>query len=593
MFLLAQRDRLRYLLLVASRVLVQALDLMGLVAVGLIGTTLASRVQPGSNLVFMGLELDVTTPDELLGLVGITVAFFLSKSAISSFLLRVTTRFVAQVEGQAALEVTRYLFSGGLARLKSFPNSEQVWLSLYSTSAGFSVLFSVATIISEGALFLVVFMAFLLVDASTAGVIATYFVVLALIFQVSVNRRLKRLGNELANTAVDTNDDVISLSGAFREIVVGNNLEFFLEKFAKNRLSYSLATGTQRFVMGLPRFIVEAGLMVGLLLLVLWQFIDGSLEDGLVVTAVFLSGGVRMMASLLPMQNALTDLRIRASEADRAFEVLMAARAERRWLETNGTLADFPDRRGPHSVEFRGVSFSYSDSDSETISNISFSINPGEFVAIIGPSGAGKTTVADLILGLVAPRSGEVLVSDMPPAVSRVREPGRMAYVPQKPGLVSGTLAENVAVGFRHEDIDLSEVERALRLSHLYDSILELPDGLETSISASGLNPLSGGQVQRLGIARAIYSKPDLIVLDEATSALDAETEHLVSEALRSVSGVATIVVIAHRLSTVQHARKVLVIEEGKLVAQGSFQNVRRQVPMVEQYVQLMKISDQ
>jgi ATP-binding cassette subfamily C protein len=243
-------------------------------------------------------------------------------------------------------------------------------------------------------------------------------------------------------------------------------------------------------------------------------------------------------------------------------------------------------------VELKNVVFYHSGTASPTIKKVSLSIAPGAYVAIVGPSGAGKTTLVDLLLGLYDPAKGSVLVGGDDPRALREHSPGLLSYVPQRPGLVSGSLANNVALGVPDDEIDEDAVRESLRKAQLLDFVDTLPDGIHSSLGPHS-DSLSGGQIQRLGFARALYTKPQLIILDEATSALDAATEASVASSIKNVGGETTVIVIAHRLSTIQDADQVHVMDAGKIIASGTFSEIRKAVPMVEEYVQLMSFHDE
>jgi ATP-binding cassette subfamily C protein len=218
-------------------------------------------------------------------------------------------------------------------------------------------------------------------------------------------------------------------------------------------------------------------------------------------------------------------------------------------------------------------------------------VTGGSTVAIVGPSGAGKTTLVDLMLGLYEPLEGTVLINGLSPQDVRAQFPGSFAYVPQKPGLVSGSIADNIALGFVSGDIDEERVWESLRKAQLASLVEQLPDGIHSSLGAHS-DALSGGQIQRLGLARALYSSPRLIVLDEATSALDAATEASITEAIANLGSETTVIVIAHRLSTIQKSDAVHVMDDGQIVASGTFSEVRKKVPMIEEYVKLMSFDN-
>jgi ABC-type multidrug transport system fused ATPase/permease subunit len=202
---------------------------------------------------------------------------------------------------------------------------------------------------------------------------------------------------------------------------------------------------------------------------------------------------------------------------------------------------------------------------------------PGSFIAITGPSGSGKSTLVDLILGFLKPTSGLVLIDDLDPIKARKIWPGKISYVPQDVQIFEGSLAANVVLNSEGE-YDKAILQESLKLSGLIRDIGNLDDGVDTLVGERGLK-LSGGQKQRLGIARALYSNPKLIVFDEATSSLDPITENQIAENVYRNLSDRTVIVIAHRLSTVMRADTVLYFKEGRLVASGTFEDLKQSVP--------------
>ena len=218
---------------------------------------------------------------------------------------------------------------------------------------------------------------------------------------------------------------------------------------------------------------------------------------------------------------------------------------------------------------------------------VSFTVTPGETLAFVGPSGAGKTTIIDILLGVLEPQMGEVLISGKSPAEASRIWPGAIAYVTQDIAIASGTIRENVALGYPREVATDDLVLNALRVAGLDTFVQSLKDGIDTVVGERGTK-ISGGQRQRLGIARAMFTKPALLVLDEATSALDGETELQVSDAIRTLRGSTTVILIAHRLSTVRDADKVVYMADGIIIASGTFDEVRSQVPDFDRQAVLM-----
>lgn len=595
--LLRRRQKIIFLVIVVSRVVVHALDVLGLAAVGLLGAMLASGLTDRNEAEFLGFTVSIESSESYLWVTAVIVGFFMAKSVIGTVLLRVTTLFLARVEAKSASEVAKYLFSGDIARLRTMSKGEIQWAVSSSSQIAFSsMLFAGSALVTESALFVAVFTGFLFVDVSTAILITVYFIVLIVVFQLAINQRLRRLGQRMVQNSILVNNSILDTANAFREALVLEKRGVFLNRFDASRRRYALDWSLQRFVMGLPRFFIEAALMLGIMALIVWQFVQGTLSEGLVITGVFLVGGTRMMAAMLPLQNAITDI---SPQAKRAQELISRARAELVAEHGARDLRQSEDTEAPItrfggqglSVSAQSVSFSYPDASIAAVRDVNLEIQGGHFVAFVGPSGAGKTTLADLVLGVHTPSAGAVTIAGLTPEQLRKTEPGIVAYVPQNPGMVSGTIAQNVALGVEPELIDRDRVAEVLTQAGLWDVIQGMSEGMATSLGEQS-DALSGGQIQRLGLARALYTRPRLLVLDEATSALDAETEAGIAQTINSLRGDTTLIVIAHRLSTIQYADTVFVIDEGQLIASGSFGQVRKKVPLIERYVQLMAIKD-
>jgi ATP-binding cassette subfamily C protein len=378
-------------------------------------------------------------------------------------------------------------------------------------------------------------------------------------------------------------------------LVLGKR-EKYIEGIYKARVATAHSAATQYYLSGMPRYIIEAALLVGVALFVLSQAVAGDFVKSAATIGVFLSGGFRLTAALLPLQNALLTINAALPSARTAHAILeVARRDEAEPREKAITKPNAPkllaesSSNAPIGVELRDVSFSYPDADNPAIRNASFQVQPGTQVALMGPSGAGKSTIADLLCTVLTPTGGRIVRTDSPNVADGSIELGRVGYVPQRPGLVSGTILENVALAENEDQVNREQALEALRLANLSDLIAELPDGIDTPLGKLQ-DGLSGGQMQRLGLARALYSKPGLLVMDEATSALDAESEAEIQKALDSMRGKVTVVLIAHRLNTIQHADKVILVEDGLVKDSGTFKELIARNPSVERVVDLMTV---
>ena len=233
------------------------------------------------------------------------------------------------------------------------------------------------------------------------------------------------------------------------------------------------------------------------------------------------------------------------------------------------------------------TSLTYPSKLFRAISGVTLDIPPGTSVAFVGPSGAGKTTIIDILLGVLNPDEGRVLISGLPPLLAIAKWPGAVSYVPQDVVIAAGTIRENVALGYPAKEATDELVMNALKIADLNTFVESLPLGIETQVGERGAK-ISGEQRQRLGIARAMFTNPHLLVLDETTSSLDSETKVSILEAIHALRGSTTVVMIAHRLSMVRNADIVVYMSEGKVLATGSFEEVRRAVPDFDHQANLM-----
>jgi ABC-type bacteriocin/lantibiotic exporter with double-glycine peptidase domain len=238
-------------------------------------------------------------------------------------------------------------------------------------------------------------------------------------------------------------------------------------------------------------------------------------------------------------------------------------------------------------IRIENLSFKFQDAEKNLLSDVSFTVEPGSVIALVGPSGSGKSTLVDLMLGILKPTAGIVEISGLAPNQTIKKWPGLISYVPQEVLITKASLLENVGLGFAVEEINQDHVFASLRKARLEELIDLGKSGLSQSIQERGGN-LSGGQKQRIGIARALYTNPRLIILDEATSALDVSTESEISDALLALKGKVTLVLVAHRLSTVRNADLVIYVDSGRIIAQGTFEEVRSQVPQFDKQANLL-----
>jgi len=289
----------------------------------------------------------------------------------------------------------------------------------------------------------------------------------------------------------------------------------------------------------------------------------------------FCVAAVRMMPSIYRMGSCMTSIRFYLPSLDTVYNELLIVRSEEERVTRCGNegAITFADK-----ITVEDMTYSYGNNSKFLLNKISLEINKNNTVGFAGSSGAGKTTLVDLLIGLMMPNSGRILVDgkDIQTNVSSWQR--QIGYIPQTIYLMDGSIRDNIAFGLFDEDIDDEKVRRAIKLSQLEDFINSLPDGMNTMVGERGIR-LSGGQKQRIGIARALYYDPGVLVMDEATAALDNETERAFMEAVKTLSGAKTILIIAHRLTTIEHCDVIFFINNGTLVAKGKYHELLEKSP--------------
>lgn len=592
------RERAKWQLLTWLRALLSILDVLGILAIGFVASSTAIFLTQGSSpnrvLKFAGFEIPAVTAQTLPIVAAAILATFLLKALLSIRVTKVAAFFVATVEARAAMVIANKVFGGDLTQARLRSRDEMSFAIQSGSPAAFNVLLNAAsTVIAEASLFLVICLGFLLVDPFATIVAIAYFACIAILIQYFVGTLMARAGALSAEATIEANGAVGDLIAVFRELSVLGLKHKFINRIYQSRVAAADSAATQTFLNGMPRYIIEAGLLVGVALFILAQALTGDVVESAATIGVFLAGGFRLTAAMLPLQATLLVIKGAIPTAYKAHEILELQNAHLLEETEVSDSKDEVNNSGKPSgvkVELREVNFTYAGSESPALVNLTLEIQPGEQVALIGASGSGKSTIADLICGVLTQSTGEVVLSQASPQSLSGQRPS-ISYLPQSPGLVAGTLAQNIALGIEPERVDEELLQQVVDHAHLGLVVNSLPDGIHTHMGKYQ-DGLSGGQIQRLGLARALYSKPGLLIMDEATSALDAESEAEIAKALDQMRGKVTVVLIAHRLNTVQHADRVFLIDSGRLIDQGTFKELLSRNPSVEKLVQLMKVDD-
>jgi ABC-type multidrug transport system fused ATPase/permease subunit len=334
------------------------------------------------------------------------------------------------------------------------------------------------------------------------------------------------------------------------------------------------------------KYVIETAVVVGTIIVGASQFLFQDAYHAAANLAIFLAAGSRIAPAILRIQQGSISIKSGIGYAGSTLEL----------LENLNQTPKVNESYTSSSTEYKGfestvvidkLSLIYPEKSKNALSNVNLLLKPGTSTAIVGPSGAGKTSLVDVILGVIKPTSGDVRISGLSPLDVFDKWPGAIGYVPQNTIISQGSIKSNITLGYPDEIFSDQLIWEVVEIAQLKEFVASLPNGLDTVVGEMG-QKISGGQRQRLGIARALITKPKLLILDEATSSLDSQVENSITEAIDSLSGNLTTIVIAHRLSTVRIANLVVCLKDGEVVSTGSFDHVKNSVPNFNLQAKLM-----
>jgi ABC-type multidrug transport system fused ATPase/permease subunit len=381
---------------------------------------------------------------------------------------------------------------------------------------------------------------------------------------------LKDLGSVRKSANQERYIAIIEAFGASKEIKVGNLENIYVERFATPAKDYAESQAAVQLISKLPRYLLEAIAFGGLLVVMLYLIAkSGSFTNIFPILALYAFVGYRLMPSLQQIYGAVTYLRAAGPAINSLHADLIGLQ------KINSHVVNIKTITFTQAITLTNIFYSYPNAPQPALKGIDLVIPARSTVAFVGATGSGKTTVVDIILGLLEPQEGSLKIDGQLITSATHRQwQNSIGYVPQQIYLADDSVAANIAFGVGAKDIDLKAVERAAKIANLHDFVIKnLPQDYNTKVGERGVR-LSGGQRQRIAIARALYRNPQVLILDEATSALDNLTEQAVMEALYNLGHEMTIILIAHRLSTVRQCDRIYVFESGQVKAAGTYEEL-------------------
>ena len=575
--LLSPAERKRAGVLMVMMLFMALLDMLGVASILPFIAVLANPALVETNPILswayqFSANVGVNSQEQFLFLLGFLVfvllVFSLGFKALTTY---AQTRFALMRE----YSISKRLVEGYLHQPYSW------FLNRHSADLGKNILSEVSGVIHGGLIPSMNLIAQLTVTIALLGLLLSVDPLLAisvgLVLGIAyssilalMSGRLKSLGQERIQANQERYTVVSEAFGAAKEVKAGGLESIFIDRFARPAETYAKGQATAQVIAQMPRFIMEAIAFGGMLLVILYlMFQSGSFASALPIIALYAFAGYRLMPALQQIYGAVTQLKFAGPALKALHTDLMGLN---QFKSYSNVIEPLPLKE---RIELKNIFYQYPNANSPALNGVIFSIPVRSTVGLVGSTGSGKTTTVDVILGLLEPQKGELYIDGRVVNESNRRQWQKsIGYVPQNIYLADDTVSANIAFGLAPELVNQKAVERAAKIANLHDFITHnMSKGYSTMVGERGVR-LSGGQRQRIGIARALYHNPSVLVLDEATSALDNLTEQAVMEAVRNLSNSITVIIIAHRLTTVRECNQIFLFDNGIIKANGSFDDL-------------------
>lgn len=595
--ILSKNDLRKVAYIIVFQVLLGFLDLIGVLTIGLLSAiSIQEYENDESSILLPGIlsrtplqNLEFSTLASFLA--GFGLFLLISKTIISFFFTRKIINFFSFRAAEFSMNQVTKLLCGSIELIQR--NSFQH--SIFAVSRGVEILFiqvlaTIVVIISDISLIVVLTIGLLIIDFKTTSALVIVFGIIGWGLFRFLSSKSREQGVFVTDISVKSDEKFFEIFQLFREMKVSNRQGFYLRELGKVRYRVAKIGSELNFLPHIVKYVIELGFLIGVLVVGLIQLLMGEPADAIQSITMLIIAGSRLAPSLIRLQQGLVAVSAGLGQTKPTIDFFNDLRNKLdtddsdKSLKNQTSASDFEPR-----ILIRKISFSYPNSQSLAIDNLTLDIEPGSFVALVGPSGSGKSTLMDLILGVSNPSSGTISISGLTPSQCISNWPGAISYVPQDVSIINGSIWENVTLGHPYSKDLEGRVIDALKSAQLQEfSTTDRLVSLENA--AEFKSKMSGGQRQRIGISRALFTNPSLIVLDESTSALDASTEHEISQSIENIRKGKTLIVIAHRLSTVMKADKIIYISEGKIISSGTFDDVRRAIPEFDIQASLMGI---
>ena len=590
---LPRNDRIKLIYISFIQITLSFLDLLGVALIGVLGALSVNGVQSKPAGIRVSKVLDwlhlggQTLQYQVACLAALAALILVFKTLANVYLTRKVMFFLSRRGAMISGLLTNKLLRQSLLSIQENPTQDTVYaLTGGVTSITMGVLSTAAGMLADAALLIILFVGLVAIDPQVALSTLLIFALIGYILYWLQQKRAKHLGRLLSELNIASNEKIIEVLSSYRELVVRNRRQYYANEIYKLRSNLADAQAEISFLPQVSKYVIETTVILGTVVISGFQFLLQDASHAVATLTVFLAAGSRIAPAVLRFQQGAISIKSNIAASEPTLNMLVKLE-DSISLEKSDNEIDFTHAGFNPQITLSNVCFTYPGADNPALNKINLSLEEGKFVAIVGPSGAGKTTLVDILLGILEPGSGSVQISNRKPSETMSRWPGAVGYVPQDVLIVNGSIRDNVALGYPDEKKFDVEITEALEIASLGEFLKQSENGTNHQVGERG-SRLSGGQRQRLGIARALYTKPRILVLDEATSSLDGAIESEITETIKNMRGKTTVITIAHRLSTVREADTVIYMESGAVMFQGTFEKVRENIPNFDYQASLM-----
>ncbi len=586
-------DKKKIVAVIVVQVALSFLDLLGVALIGIVGAISITGIQnqnPGNKtsqfLDFLNLS-DLNFYTQVVSLSIAAASLLIVRTILSMYFSRKYLQFLSRRSAWITSNLFSRLISQDILKLQKRTRQENLFLITEGVRRiTIGILGNFVFLIADISLLLVLTLGLIGVDPIVAIVTFLLFGSVALILHFRMSSKANKLGRINSERNIKSNQLIIEALGSYREILVRNRRNFYAGEIENQRFAVASNDAELAFMPIVSKYVLESAVVVGAFAIAGLQFALNDSKQAIATLTLFIAAGSRIGPAIMRVQQGVIQIGIAIGSAKETMDLISELSFVKPSTELSPKI-DVNHQGFVGTVEVINLDFKYSDDSPSGLFDVNVIIEAGKSLAIVGSSGAGKSTLVDVILGVLQPNRGKILISGLPPMSAITKWPGAIAYVPQDVSLIDGTIRQNITLGFSDSEVSDELIWNAIDGASLRTFISKSSNGLDTQIGDEG-SKLSGGERQRLGIARALLMNPKLLILDEATSALDGETEAEIAQAIQSVKGKVTVIMIAHRLSTVQNADVVVYLEDGKIMKSGTFNEVRQAIPNFDAQAKLM-----